>query len=110
RERREAVDDPSIVVTGMGVASALGTGRDALWEGVEQGRGGLRPITRFSTEGFTATMAGLWPAWDGRPCPAPGIALPPVRTLPTEGIPIVPAREARAQARLPEARVPAGRI
>jgi 3-oxoacyl-[acyl-carrier-protein] synthase II len=104
------VDDRSIAVTGIGVASALGTGCAALWEGVEQGRDGLRPITRFATEGFSSTMAGLWPAWEGKPCPAPGVATPPVRTLRTEEIAIVAAREARLNARLTESGVAPTRI
>ncbi len=104
------MDDVSSVVTGMGVASALGTGSAALWRAIEEGRDGIRPITRFSTEGFTASLAGLWPAWEGRTMPAPGVGRLPERTLKCEEIAVAAAREAWQDARLSESSLPRGRV
>jgi 3-oxoacyl-[acyl-carrier-protein] synthase II len=90
-----------VVVTGMGAASALGTGSSSLWRAIGEGRDGLRPITRFSTDGFRATLAGLWPRWDGRWLRAPGIGQPPERTVCVEEMAVVAAREAWEEARVP---------
>src|SRR5262245_52980473 len=57
---------PSVVITGMGAVSALGTGCAALWQAVAEGRDGLRPAARFDTRPFPSAIAGLWPAWDDR--------------------------------------------
>jgi 3-oxoacyl-[acyl-carrier-protein] synthase II len=60
-----------VVVTGLGVASALGTGlaahRDALWAG----RHGIRPVDRFDTSALSTRLAATWPGWDGRVQPEP---------------------------------------
>jgi 3-oxoacyl-[acyl-carrier-protein] synthase II len=57
---------PTIVITGMGAASAVGTGCATLWRAVEEGRDGLRNVTRFDTRSFPSNLAGLWPTWDER--------------------------------------------
>jgi 3-oxoacyl-[acyl-carrier-protein] synthase II len=41
-----------VVVTGLGVVSSIGTGRAEFTEALRAGRGGVRPITVFDTEGF----------------------------------------------------------
>lgn len=99
----------SVAVTGIGVVSALGTGCAELWDAIEQGRDGIRPITRFSTEGFTATMAGLWPGWDGERERAPGPGLPPVWPR-VQDMALVAAREAWQHARLADVDPPRGRV
>jgi 3-oxoacyl-[acyl-carrier-protein] synthase II len=55
--------DPSAgnVITGIGAVSCLGRGQQALWRGIAEGRDGLRPIRRFSTEGFRVQLGGLVP-------------------------------------------------
>ncbi len=62
----------AVVVTGMGAASALGTGvaahRAALWAG----RDGFRPVDRFDTQSLSTRLAATWPGWDGRIQPQPG--------------------------------------
>ncbi len=60
----------AVVVTGLGAASALGTGieahRTALWAG----RDGIREVDfssgRFDTRSMHTHLAALWPGWDGR--------------------------------------------
>lgn len=41
-----------VVITGLGVVSALGVGIEALWEGLVGGRSGIAPIDAFDASGF----------------------------------------------------------
>ena len=50
-----------VVITGLGLVSPLGTGVDKNWQALIEGRSGIRSITRFSTEGFAARIAGEVP-------------------------------------------------
>lgn len=50
-----------VAVTGMGVVSAAGAGIPALWGALAEGVDGIRPIERFSTEGFSVHTAGMVP-------------------------------------------------
>ncbi|MDI1431683.1 beta-ketoacyl synthase N-terminal-like domain-containing protein [Polyangium sorediatum] len=50
-----------IAITGMGAVSALGESTSALWSAIEEGRDGIRPIERFSTEGFSVSLGGMVP-------------------------------------------------
>src|SRR6476660_1314987 len=50
-----------VVVTGLGVVSPLGTGVEKNWQALMAGRSGVRPITRFVTEGFSSRIAGEVP-------------------------------------------------
>jgi 3-oxoacyl-[acyl-carrier-protein] synthase II len=47
-----------VVVTGVGLATALGTGTDATWGGLVAGRSGVGPIAAFDPSSFAATQAG----------------------------------------------------
>ena len=49
---------PVIVVTGMGVVTSLGIGREANWRALTAGRSGIRRITRFPIGGLRTTVAG----------------------------------------------------
>ncbi len=46
-----------VVVTGMGALTAIGHNLQTYWEGLEKGRSGAAPITRFDTEKFKAKFA-----------------------------------------------------
>ncbi|NUP11185.1 MAG: hypothetical protein HOW73_34500 [Polyangiaceae bacterium] len=48
-----------IAITGMGAVSALGTSCDAMWAAIERGENGIRPVTRYSTEGLGSDLAGM---------------------------------------------------
>lgn len=41
-----------MAVTGLGVVSALGSGKDSFWQGLVSGRSGFSEVTSFSTKGY----------------------------------------------------------
>lgn len=47
-----------VVITGVGVISAIGHGKDAFWEALRQGRSGVSTITAFDPAAFTTRFAG----------------------------------------------------
>ncbi len=46
-----------VVITGLGVVSPIGCGKDAYWDALTEGRNGVGPISLFDTEGHTARIA-----------------------------------------------------
>lgn len=54
-----------VVVTGIGVVSALGTGYGAHSEGLREGRAGIKPITRFDSERLMVKIAGEATQFEG---------------------------------------------
>lgn len=51
----------TVVITGVGAVSPLGLDADALWEGLCQGRCGIRRIEAFDPVGFPCQLAGEVP-------------------------------------------------
>ena len=49
---------PLVAVTGMGVVTSLGVGKDDNWAALTAGKSGIHRITRFPTEGLRTTIAG----------------------------------------------------
>ncbi len=47
-----------VVVTGMGAVTAIGIGVDAFWDGVVQGKNGVKPITLIDTTRHAVKFAG----------------------------------------------------
>lgn len=47
-----------VVVTGVGLVSALGIDTETTWRAILAGKSGIAPITRFDTTGFPCTFAG----------------------------------------------------
>lgn len=47
-----------VVVTGVGVVSPLGTGNQANWDALVNGRSGIGPITRFDASDLSVRIAG----------------------------------------------------
>ncbi len=47
-----------VVVTGLGVVSPIGTGKEAFWKSLIEGRSGISPIEAFDTTQFTTHFAG----------------------------------------------------
>lgn len=52
-----------VVITGLGVATPIGIGIDAYWEGLLQGRCGLKRIAAFDSGGLPIQIAGELPAF-----------------------------------------------
>jgi 3-oxoacyl-[acyl-carrier-protein] synthase II len=52
---------PRVVVTGVGLTTALGATRDQSWAGLLAGRCGVTPITLFNPEGFRSKLAAEAP-------------------------------------------------
>ncbi|PZO77812.1 MAG: beta-ketoacyl-ACP synthase [Mesorhizobium amorphae] len=50
---------PLIAVTGIGVVSSLGQGKDANWEALTAGRSGIHAITRFPSDHLATTISGM---------------------------------------------------
>lgn len=46
-----------VVITGIGAITPIGTGVDALWEGVRSGESAVRTITRFDASHFSSQVA-----------------------------------------------------
>ena len=46
-----------VVVTGVGLVSAVGVGTEETWRNLLAGRSGVAPITHFDTTGFATTIA-----------------------------------------------------
>jgi 3-oxoacyl-[acyl-carrier-protein] synthase II len=55
---RDKSGRPVVVVTGMGVVTSLGAGKEDNWEKLVGGQSGIRAIKRFSTEGLRTRIAG----------------------------------------------------
>ncbi|HEY6010594.1 MAG TPA: beta-ketoacyl synthase N-terminal-like domain-containing protein, partial [Nitrospirota bacterium] len=47
-----------VVISGIGILSSIGMGRDVFWEGLFQGKTGFRKITLFDTSPFQVHHAG----------------------------------------------------
>ena len=52
------------VVTGIGVVSPIGIGKDRFWASLVEGRCGVGPITRFDASAFTTRIAAEVPDFD----------------------------------------------
>src|SRR5438093_1432264 len=46
------------VITGIGAITAIGSGKEGLWQGILRGQSGIRRITRFDASQFNSQIAG----------------------------------------------------
>ena len=46
------------LITGIGVVSPIGIGKEAFWQNLFEGRSGFRPITLFDTSDLKVKIAG----------------------------------------------------
>jgi len=56
--------DPRVVVTGFGLITPIGTGVEAFWDSLKNGRGGIRRITQFDPTPLSSQIAGEVPEFD----------------------------------------------
>lgn len=47
-----------VVITGIGVVSPVGNGKDAFWNALTSGKSGIGPITHFDASEYSARIAG----------------------------------------------------
>ena len=52
-----------IVVTGLGLVTPVGTGREKVWEALLAGRSGIRPVQSFDTSRFTTRLGAEVPGF-----------------------------------------------
>jgi len=55
-----------VVVTGVGLVSAVGVGREETWKNLLAGKSGVAPITHFDTTGFSARIAAEVKGFDAQ--------------------------------------------
>jgi 3-oxoacyl-[acyl-carrier-protein] synthase II len=55
---QDANGRPAVVVTGMGMVTSLGAGKQDNWAKLTAGQSGIKAITRFPTGGLKTTIAG----------------------------------------------------
>src|SRR5947207_15187757 len=110
--------DPRIVITGIGVVSPFGVGRERFWHAVSRGCSGTRAITEFDASDFAcrvaAPVSGVTiadvPALDGDDMWDPGYRADPKRYSRAALIGVIAAREAWADAGLRAGEAGAGVI
>jgi 3-oxoacyl-[acyl-carrier-protein] synthase II len=47
-----------VVISGLGVLSSVGIGKERFWEAIKKGKSGIKPITLFNAETFPVRIAG----------------------------------------------------
>jgi 3-oxoacyl-[acyl-carrier-protein] synthase II len=107
---------PRIVITGIGVASPFGLGRERFWDHVTRGCSGTRAIEEFDASGFACRVAAPVPhvtiddvpPLDGDDIWDPGYRADPKRYSRAALIGVIAAREAWADAGLRIAEADAG--
>ena len=55
---------PIVVVTGIGIVTSLGEGKEDNWRNLIAGNSGIKKITRFATDELRTQIAGTI-AWEG---------------------------------------------
>ena len=53
-----------VAITGIGLITPVGLGRDEVWSGIEAGRSGITPIKDFDTSHLKTTIAGVCRCFD----------------------------------------------
>ncbi len=52
------MESRKVVITGMGMVTAVGNDRDSSWEALKAGKNGIAPLTILDTEGFKVNFGG----------------------------------------------------
>jgi 3-oxoacyl-[acyl-carrier-protein] synthase II len=71
---RDKFGRPIVVVTGAGVVTSLGAGKDENWKKLTAGQSGIKSIKRFPTEGLRTSIAGTIDFVDAEPMCAPALS------------------------------------
>src|SRR3990167_402840 len=54
-------ENEQIVVTGVGVVSPIGLGKQAFWKSLDEGRSGIKPISLFDASGVNSRLGAEVP-------------------------------------------------
>jgi 3-oxoacyl-[acyl-carrier-protein] synthase II len=57
-QHRDSRGRPIVAVTGLGIVTSLGQGKQANWDALTAGKSGIHRIERFPTEGLRTTIGG----------------------------------------------------
>jgi 3-oxoacyl-[acyl-carrier-protein] synthase II len=96
-----------VAVTGIGLLSALGTTREAVWSGLVSGRCGVADVTLFDTTGYRSPKAAEIPAYHRDPA----FTEREWRRLSrSDQIAVIASREALADSGLLDAHLPGDRM
>jgi 3-oxoacyl-[acyl-carrier-protein] synthase II len=71
---RDKFGRPVVVVTGAGVVTSLGAGKDENWKKLTAGQSGIKSIKRFPTAGLKTSIAGTIDFIDVEPMCAPALS------------------------------------
>ncbi len=96
-----------VAVTGIGLMSALGTTREAVWDGLVDGRCGIADVTLFDPAGYRSRKAAEIPPYDRDPAFSPKAWQ---RLSRSDQIAVIAAREALTDAGLLDSTTPSDRI
>ena len=77
---------PLVAVTGLGVVSSLGQGKQANWDKLTTGTSGIHRIERFDTEGLRTTVAGTVDFIDLEQPSAPALSYKLAQTAAEEAV------------------------
>jgi 3-oxoacyl-[acyl-carrier-protein] synthase II len=58
KQFKDKAGRPVVAITGMGIMTSLGSGKQDNWKKLTAGESGIRRISRFSIEGLRTTIAG----------------------------------------------------
>jgi 3-oxoacyl-[acyl-carrier-protein] synthase II len=71
---RDHRDRPVVAVTGIGIVTSLGVGKDDNWRKLTAGESGIHRITRFPIDGLRTTVAGTIDFIPAEPLCAPALS------------------------------------
>jgi 3-oxoacyl-[acyl-carrier-protein] synthase II len=60
------MDKKRIVITGIGVVSPIGIGKETFWQSLREGKSAAKPITLFDTSDFKVKVAGEISGFDAK--------------------------------------------
>jgi len=101
---------PRVAITGIGVVSPYGVGRERFWQGVSRGESATRTITTFDASPFSCRVAAALPPFSDDELPPADGRADPRRYSRTSLAAVIAAREAWTDAGLHEGEPDAGVI
>ena len=51
-------DKKRLAITGIGIISPIGIGKDAFWKSLKEGKSGIKPITLFDASKYKVQVGG----------------------------------------------------